>query len=32
LEHGLDIVMAALVIAAVLSAHTLGDRIGGEIR
>jgi hypothetical protein len=32
LEHGLDIAMAALVIAAVLSVQTLGNRPGGEIR
>ncbi|MFQ3319821.1 MAG: hypothetical protein ACI8UR_001214 [Natronomonas sp.] len=30
LEHGLDVTMSALVIAAVLSANTLSKPIGGE--
>lgn len=30
LEHGLDVTMAALVIAAVLSAHTMKGAPGGD--
>lgn len=30
LEHGLDVTMAALVIAAVLSAHSLSGPTGGD--